>query len=139
MADNFGPNNPNWRGGRSIASNGYVIVRRPGHHLADVRGYVYEHRLVAEQKLGRRLSKGEITRQKNGIKHDNHPDNIEVLPSRSHQMAKRRKRKDLRPVGAPNPMVSCKCGCGAKLLRYDATNRPRRYLPSHNMRVRANG
>src|SRR4051812_41815968 len=45
--------NPNWRGGRSIASNGYIIVRvGVGHHLADVRGYAYEHRLVAEQKLG---------------------------------------------------------------------------------------
>lgn len=53
-----GPDNPNWKGGRSIASNGYVLLRMPGHHLADVRGYVYEHRLVAEQKLGRRLVKG---------------------------------------------------------------------------------
>lgn len=43
-----------WKGGRSIASNGYVLVRvGKKHHLADVRGYAYEHRIVAEQKLGR--------------------------------------------------------------------------------------
>lgn len=48
--------NPNWKGGRSIASNGYVLIKvGTGHHLADVRGYAYEHRLVAERKLGRRL------------------------------------------------------------------------------------
>lgn len=43
----------NWKGGRSIASNGYMLVRVGlSHHLADVRGYAYEHRLVAEQKIG---------------------------------------------------------------------------------------
>jgi hypothetical protein len=37
-----GPRNPNWRGGRSLASNGYVLIRvGVGPHLADVRGYAY--------------------------------------------------------------------------------------------------
>jgi hypothetical protein len=35
----FRENNSNWKGGRLIASNGYVLVRVGiGHHLADVRG-----------------------------------------------------------------------------------------------------
>lgn len=56
MADQRGSLNANWRGGRSIASNGYVLIRvGTGHHLADVRGYAYEHRVVAENSLGRRL------------------------------------------------------------------------------------
>ena len=47
--------NPNWHGGRVIASNGYVKVKCPDHPSADPNGYVYEHRLVAERILGRPL------------------------------------------------------------------------------------
>ena len=42
----IGPRNNNWRGGRTLSSNGYMLIRFPGHPCADVRGYVYEHRLV---------------------------------------------------------------------------------------------
>lgn len=55
----YGSANPNWRGGRSVTEHGYVIIHVGiKHHLADVRGYAYEHRLVAEKKVGRRLRKG---------------------------------------------------------------------------------
>lgn len=36
---------------RYTNSNGYVRLRRPGHALADRKGYVYEHRLVLYDKL----------------------------------------------------------------------------------------
>lgn len=56
---NVGAKNGFWKGGRTVASNGYVLVRvGTDHHLADVRGYVYEHRLIAEQKIGRHLRAG---------------------------------------------------------------------------------
>ena len=36
----FGATNSQWKGGRIIASNGYVMLRvGTDHHLADVRGY----------------------------------------------------------------------------------------------------
>jgi len=41
--------NPNWHGGRSITSHGYVIIKMPNHPYAMKSGYVYEHRLVAER------------------------------------------------------------------------------------------
>ena len=45
--------NAMWKGGRSIASNGYVLIRvGVEHHLSDVRGYAYEHRILAEQIVG---------------------------------------------------------------------------------------
>lgn len=51
-----GPENYMWKGGRAVTSHGYVLIRVGAeHHLADVRDYAYEHRLVAAEKLGRRL------------------------------------------------------------------------------------
>lgn len=35
----YGSRNPFWKGGRSVASNGYVLIRvGVEHHLADVKG-----------------------------------------------------------------------------------------------------
>jgi hypothetical protein len=40
----------NWKGGKTVTSRGYVLVWvGKDHPLADVRGYAYEHRLVAAQ------------------------------------------------------------------------------------------
>jgi hypothetical protein len=125
--------NGQWRGGRVVASNGYVLVRvGTSHHLADVRGYAYEHRLVAERKLGRRLLPGEIPHHLDGDRQNNRPDNLAVVPSPRHHRAAHRKRHDLRAPDDPNPLVACACGCGARFPRYDPLNRPRRFLPGHN-------
>ena len=122
------------RTGRVIASNGYVLLRIPGHHLADVRGYVYEHRLVAEQILRRPLRPGEIPHHRNGIKTDNRPENIEVTPSIAHHRLHHRRRHDrgLRLPDEANLLVHCGCGCGGVFLKYDAMGRPRRYVSGHN-------
>jgi hypothetical protein len=131
---NRGIKNGKWKGGRSIASNGYVLIRVGVEHpLADVRGYAYEHRLVATQKIGRPLLPGEIIHHINGDKQDNRPDNIEVMPSIKHHMAHHRKRADLRDPDAPNPLVLCACGCGTQFPRYDTENRPRRFVSGHNI------
>jgi hypothetical protein len=133
LTSQFGAKNGFWKGGRSIASNGYVLIRvGRDHHLADVRGYAYEHRIVAEQKIGRELLPGEIPHHINGVKTDNRPENIEVLPSRAMHWLRHRKRKDLRTPGEPNLTVQCECGCGASFERYDSSGRPRRYVSGHN-------
>jgi len=77
-----GIKNGMWKGGRVIASNGYVLIRvGKSHHLADVRGYAYEHRLVAEQKLDRRLATGEQIHHIDGNQQNNDPTNLFVTGS----------------------------------------------------------
>jgi len=127
-----GERNPFWKGGRTIASNGYVLVKRPEHHLADVRGYVYEHRLVMEEKLGRPLEPGEIPHHINGSKTDNRPENLELMGSHAeHRLHHRKRDKGLRLPGEPNPEVECACGCGARFSKYDGQGRPRRFVTGH--------
>lgn len=125
--------NPNWKGGRTITSHGYVLLKRPDHPNADDRGYVYEHRLVAAEKLGRPIRSDEHVHHKNGDKQDNRPENLEVLTIEEHR-ARHRDSDELRYPGEPNPTIECACGCGATLKKYDPENRPREYIHAHNVR-----
>jgi hypothetical protein len=124
----------NWKGGRVLASNGYILVYvGKGHHLADVRGYAYEHRIVAEQKLGRRLRPGELIHHINEDKADNRPQNLQVLPSNAeHFVHHRRDSSNRRLPGDPNDIVLCACGCGEPFRKYDEDGRPRLYVSGHN-------
>lgn len=63
---------------------GYVRVYCPMHREANTWGYVYEHRLVAEQMIGRDLVPGEIVHHKNRKRWDNRPENLEVLTKEEH-------------------------------------------------------
>jgi hypothetical protein len=130
-----GAENNNWRGGRTIASTGYVLVRvGVGHHLADVRGYAYEHRVVAEQKLGRRLLPGEQVHHVDGDRQNNDQVNLEVVTLPEHRVEHRTvvRTAPLRMPHEDNPTVQCACGCGASFAMYDKTNRPRRFVSGHN-------
>lgn len=132
-----GPKNGQWKGGRSVASNGYVLVRvGKDHHLADVRGYAYEHRLVAEQKVGRRLRSGEIPHHIDGNKQNNAPENLRVVRSRSvHMQLHHGRDPNMRHDGEPNPVTTCACGCGSSFRRFDKWRRARRFVSGHNKRA----
>lgn len=57
---------------------GYLYVRAEEHPRATKSGYVLEHILVMEKKLGRLLTEGENVHHINGIKDDNRAENLEL-------------------------------------------------------------
>ena len=77
-----GEHHGSWKGGRSIGSSGYMLVRiQPNHKyfcMAQKNRYVGEHRLVMAERLGRPLASSETVHHINGLKTDNRPDNLEL-------------------------------------------------------------
>ena len=69
----------NWKGGKTITHNGYILVKMPKHPSAFVTGYVLEHRIVMEKHIGRFLKRNELVHHRNCIKHDNRIENLEIV------------------------------------------------------------
>jgi hypothetical protein len=78
-----GPAHFAWKGGRKMNAAGYVEVLRVGHPMAK-RNYVYEHRLVMAEYIGRLLSTDEHVHHINGDKTDNRIENLQIVTNAEH-------------------------------------------------------
>ena len=83
-----GSRNPNWRGGRGISNEGYILIRLMPDDLyfpmVNSAKSVGEHRLIMAQHLGRCLESWEIVHHKNGMRGDNRIENLELTTVGSH-------------------------------------------------------
>lgn len=60
-----------------VMHHGYVEIRIDGR-------YIKEHRLVMEHVLGRQLRADEVVHHINGVRHDNRPENLQVMTQAEH-------------------------------------------------------
>lgn len=65
-----------WGRTRNLDRHGYVVVK------VEHGRTTYEHRVVMASMLGRPLDEAETVHHKNGIRHDNRPENLELWSSR---------------------------------------------------------
>lgn len=77
-----------WKGGRIRDKGGYVLVKCRQHPFASKTGYVREHRLVVEAKIGRYLLPNEVVHHKDGNTSNNTPSNLELFDSNSTHIRK---------------------------------------------------
>jgi len=66
---------------RRITRDGYVQLWSNSLPGRNDRGYVYEHRYVMSQMIGRELKRCESVHHKNGMRDDNRPENLELWVS----------------------------------------------------------
>lgn len=58
--------------------DGYVVVPAYGHPNGNAAGSIMEHIKVMSEMIGRPLIPGENVHHRNGIRHDNRPENLEL-------------------------------------------------------------
>lgn len=69
-----------------ITEKGYILTFCPNHPYANSRGYVPEHRLVMEKKLGRYLLRFEKVHHLDGIKDHNDDSNLKLVSPSNHNL-----------------------------------------------------
>lgn len=83
-----------WKCGRYINSQGYMMLYMPEHPFSNKQGYIAEHRVVMEKKIGRYLFKFEKVHHKGTLyplgskenKHDNREENLILVDNHSHKI-----------------------------------------------------
>jgi len=78
---------PHWKGGLVRDGNGRMKILMPEHPAAQTSGYVPEHRIIMEQKIGRLLKLTEVVHHIDGNRSNNDPSNLMLFSSTAEHTA----------------------------------------------------
>jgi hypothetical protein len=84
MAIRFKKNPPSHRA--RYENDGYVFIYCPEHPYADIHGYVREHRLIVEKRIGRYLLPSEQVHHCDGITNHNVDSNLLHVSAADHSI-----------------------------------------------------
>ena len=125
-----GPLHPDWKGGRKRVGR-YWYVWTNQHPRRTKANYVAEHRLIAEEMLGRYLERNEVVHHINGDPQDNRPQNLAVFQTNAAHL--RHELTGKIPKWTPEGMERIRAG-----VRKKRTSR-RPAGPDDAMRSRTSG
>ena len=80
-----------------VKISGYLYIYNPKHPKCTKKGYVAEHRLIAEKMISRYLTDDEVVHHINGIKTDNRKENLKVMTKSEHikyHLSQKKRGKD---------------------------------------------
>lgn len=83
-----------YTGGHTVVVSSYRYELCPAHPAANPWGFVPQHRLAAERKIGRYLREGEVVHHDDETKLNNDPSNLEVMTRGAHMALHRHRRKE---------------------------------------------
>ena len=84
-------------------------IHMPEHPNATKMGYVLSHRLIAENVLGRYLTKEECVHHSNGNKWDDRHKNLVICPNNSYHRLLHKREKALKLCGHADWLICRYC------------------------------
>jgi hypothetical protein len=87
-----GEKSPHWQGGRRKRKQ-YIMIYMPDHPFSDEKGYVWEHRYVMEQHIGRYLKPLEEVHHIDANPENNIIDNLQLITRSDHRKLHDKNRK----------------------------------------------
>lgn len=92
------------------ARKGEGHLTKAGYRSHFINGkHKYEHILVAERALGRKLPRGAVVHHVNENRSDNRPENLVICPSRAYHNLIHKRMDALAATGNPNLIKCCYC------------------------------